>query len=139
MGLLGVLDLVQHGWVENELLQLSLWLPLSACVSKEFAFFFPSNFFPKSTLAERFHLVFPRGKLQISLPLTKPCFQEKPGAALRCVQALRNAVAVFVFAFWAKPGRLPVLSKYRAALMSDCGSQGHACCLCEARWICLGT
>lgn len=45
MGLLGVLDLVQHGWVENELLQLSLWLPLSACVSKEFAFFFSFQLF----------------------------------------------------------------------------------------------
>lgn len=47
MGLLGVLDLVQQGWVENELLQLSLWLPLSACVSKEFAFFFSFQLFSK--------------------------------------------------------------------------------------------
>lgn len=52
---------------------------------------------------------------------------------------LRNAVAVFVFAFWAKTGLLPVLSKYRAALTSDCSSQGHACCLREGRWIYPGT
>lgn len=52
---------------------------------------------------------------------------------------LRNAVAVFVFAFRAKPGLLPVLSKYRAALMGGCSSQGHARCLRETGWIHLGT
>lgn len=111
-----------------------LCLPVSEAV----AFFFLPNFFLRSTQVRDFTALLPNGRRRVSLHPTELCFLEKPGAASD-VYKLRNAVAVFVFVFWAKAGSLPVLSKYRAALMRGCGSQGHARCLREARWIHLGT
>lgn len=113
-GLLGALDLglLQRGGraglggepdaFSSQFMSFSAWLSAEGL----FFFFLPTSF--QSPHRSEISFCLPQGKLQISLPLTELCFQEKPGAALRHVQAQKCSGCVYFL----------------------CSGQSQSCCRC---------
>lgn len=97
----------EQGWVGNQLFQLSSCLSQPVCEQRVcYSFFLPASF--QSLHRSKISFRLPKGKLQISLPLTEPCFQEKPGAALKHVQAQKCSGCVYFL----------------------CSGQSQSCCRC---------